>query len=94
MDLLIDDITGAAYEAIEQAAAEGARAAALAALEREGAALREASHQQAEALRWRMEAETRQRQITETKKAGMKNTIIAGAVCLFGGFALGFAINK
>jgi hypothetical protein len=82
VDLLIDDISEAAYEAIEQAAAEGARAAALAALEREAAALREAQ-------RWRIEAELRQQIIAETKKAGVKNAVITGLACLLGGLALG-----
>jgi hypothetical protein len=41
LDLLIEELTGAAEAAIEQAAAEGARAAALASLERESAAMRE-----------------------------------------------------
>ena len=82
VDLLIDDISEAAYEAIEQAAAEGARAAALAALEREAAALREAQ-------RWRIEAELRQQIIAETKKAGVKNAVITGLACLLGGLAIG-----
>jgi anti-sigma factor RsiW len=82
VDILIDDISVAAYEAIEQAAAEAARAAALAALEREAAALREMQ-------RWRIEAEIRQQTITENKKAGVKNAIIAGAICLLGGIAVG-----
>src|SRR5215469_9448392 len=51
VDLLIDEISEAAYEAIEQAAGEAARAAALALLEREAAAMREAARQQAEAQR-------------------------------------------
>jgi hypothetical protein len=46
--LLIEDLTGAAHEAIEQAAAEAARAAALASLEREAAAIREADRLQGE----------------------------------------------
>jgi predicted dinucleotide-utilizing enzyme len=82
VDLLIDEVSEAAYEAIEQAAAEAARAAALAALEREAAAIREAN-------RWRMEAELRQRAVADAKKAGIKNAIITGAVCLLGGLALG-----
>ena len=42
VDLLIDELTVIALEAIEQAAGEAARAAFLASLEREAAALREA----------------------------------------------------
>jgi hypothetical protein len=48
VDTRIEDLTGAAHEAIEQAAAEAARAAALASLEREAAAMREAQRLQGE----------------------------------------------
>ena len=89
VDLLIEVISEAAYEAIEQAAAESAKAAVLALLEREALAYREASRQQAEVQRWRMEADIRLQAIKETKKAGIKNAIIAGAVCLVGGFFFG-----
>jgi hypothetical protein len=82
IDLLIDEISEAALEAIEQAAGEAARAAVLSVIEREAAAMREASLRQAEALRWRLEAEA-------AKRAGIKNAIITGAVCLFGGLAVG-----
>ena len=82
VDILIDDISVAAYEAIEQAAAEAARAAALAALEREAAALREMQ-------RWRIEAEIRQQTITENKKAGRKNTLLAAVIGILGGLAVG-----
>ena len=82
MDLLIDDISEAAYEAIETAAAEAARAAALAALEREAAAIREAQ-------RWRLEAELRQQAIVEAKKAGRKNTPLAAVIGILGGLAIG-----
>jgi anti-sigma factor RsiW len=75
VDCLIDEVSEAAYEAIEQAAAEAARAAALAALEREASAMREAQ-------RWRLEAET-------AKRNGIRNAIITGAVCLLGGIAVG-----
>ena len=89
VEVLIDDISEAAYEAIEQAAAEAVRASALAALEREATLLREAAHQQAEALRWRQEAELRQQVITETKRAGRKNTLLAAVIGVLGGLALG-----
>ena len=79
---LIDEISLAAYEAIEKAAAESAKAATLAALEREAALMREAHY-------WRVEAETYQRGITEAIRAGRKNAVIAGALCLFGGFIFG-----
>ena len=82
VDLLIDEISHAAYEAIEQAAGEAARAAALAALEREAVLSRELQ-------RWKLEADLRQQTIAETKKAGRKNAIIAGLACLLGGLALG-----
>ena len=85
MDILIDDISFAAYEAIEQAAAEAARAAALAALNREAAAIREAH-------KWRTEAEKKEMEVKAVKRTGVKNAVIAGAVCLFCGFAVGIAI--
>jgi translation initiation factor 2 alpha subunit (eIF-2alpha) len=89
VDILIDEISGAAYEAIEQAAGEAARAAVLVLLEREAAALREAARQQAEAQRWRIEADLHLQAVTEAKKAGVKNTILAGAICLLGGLVIG-----
>ena len=49
IDLLIEEIREAAYETIELAAGEAAKAALLESVEREAAALREASG-------WRMEA--------------------------------------
>ena len=76
VDQLIDEISQAALEAIEQAAGEAA-------------ALREAAHQQADATRWRIEAEIRQQTIKETKKAGTKNAVIVGLVCFLGGLAVG-----
>jgi len=79
---LINEISEAALEAIEQAAGEAAKAAVLASLEREAAALREAQ-------RWRLEAEKRQQVITETKKAGTKNAVIAGLICFLCGLAVG-----
>jgi hypothetical protein len=89
VDLLIDEISEAAYEAIEMAAAEAARAAALAALEREAAALREAARREAEAQRWRLEAEANLRAITEARRTGRKNAVIAGALCFIGGLVFG-----
>ena len=75
IELLIDDLSVAAREAIEKAAAEAARAAMLASLAREAAALREAQ-------RWRLETGA-------AKRAGIRNAVIAGAVCLFGGLVVG-----
>jgi len=57
VELLIDDLTVIALEAIEQAAGEAARAAFLQNLEREAEAMREAARQQAEVFRLRSEAE-------------------------------------
>jgi hypothetical protein len=87
IDLLIDDLTVAALEAIEQAAGEAARVALLASLEREAAALSEASHQQAEALQWHSQAES-------VKRNGIRNAIITGAVCFLGGLVTGILIAK
>ena len=89
IDLLIDALTEAAHEEIQKAAAEAAKEAVLSVIEREAAAMREATLQQAEALRWRLEAERQMKAVKETKRAGIKNAIIAGAVCLFGGLAVG-----
>jgi type II secretory pathway pseudopilin PulG len=77
---LIDEVTEAAYSAIEQAAAEAARASTLAALERETEALQEAQN-------WRTETEIR-------KKAGLKNSIITGIICFLGGIITGMVINR
>ena len=82
MELLIDEISQAAYEAMEQAASEAARAAILASLERETLAIREAQ-------RWRLQAELRQQALAEAKKTGRKNTLIAVMVSLLGGLAVG-----
>jgi hypothetical protein len=85
--LLIDEVSQAAFEAIEQAAGEAAKAAALSAVEREGAALHEAE-------KWRTQAEINALETAKAKRAGRKNAVIAGAACLLGGFAIGLAINK
>jgi len=82
VQILIDEVSQAAFEAIEQAAGEAAKAATLASLEREAAALREAQ-------RWRIEAEIRQETIKEVKKTGTKNAVIVGLVCFLGGLAVG-----
>jgi len=82
VDQLIDEISQAALEAIEQAAGEAAKAAVLASLEREAEAMREAQ-------RWRIQAELNQQIIKETKKAGTKNAVIVGLVCFLGGLAVG-----
>ena len=84
LDLLIDDLTEAALEAIEQAAGEAAKAAALAMLEREAAALREAQ-------KWRLEAEANFQAIGVTRKAGRKNTVIAALIGVLGGLTVGIS---
>jgi hypothetical protein len=71
---LIEELSGAAEQAIEKAAAEAARAAILASLERETAAIREAQ-------RW-------QGEYRNAKTAGIKTAIVTGLVCFFGGMAI------
>jgi hypothetical protein len=85
--LLIDEISAAAHEAIDQAAGEAAKAAILSVIEREAEALREAA-------KWKNQAEIKEMAVKEAKKTGVKNTIIAALICLIGGFAVGFAISK
>ena len=82
VELLIDDLTVIALEAIEQAAGEAARAAFLQNLEREAEAMREAARQQAEVLRLRNEAEI-------LRRAGIKNNVLIGVFCFIGGLAVG-----
>ena len=89
VDLLIGEISEAAYEAIEQAAGEAARAAFLASVEREATALREDSLQQAEAERWRLEAEANLLAMKAAKRNGIKNTILGVAIGILGGLAVG-----
>jgi hypothetical protein len=82
VDILIDDISQAAYEAIEQAASEGARAAAIEALEREAALVRQSNY-------WRNEADIQRQATNEAKKAGRKNTLIGVLLGILGGLAAG-----
>jgi hypothetical protein len=82
VDTLIDDLTNAAHEAIEQAAAEAARAAALASLERE------ASLVQAQALAIR-EAQHLQDENSRLKQSRVKTAVVTGLICFFGGLAAG-----
>jgi hypothetical protein len=75
VDTLIEDLTGAAHEAIEQAAAEAARAAVMASLEREATAIREAQRLQGEN--------------SSLKQSRVKTAVITGVICFFGGLAIG-----
>jgi hypothetical protein len=69
------ELSEAAENAIQQAAAEAARAEALASLDRETAAL-------AEARQW--EGEYR-----AARKKGVKAAVVTGVICFFAGCALG-----
>jgi hypothetical protein len=80
INTLIEDLTAAAHEAIEQAAAEAAKAATLAALEREAAAIREAQRLQEENDR--------------IKQSRVKTAIITGSICFLGGFTVGAVITR
>jgi nucleoid DNA-binding protein len=91
---LIDALTEAAHEEIQKAAAEAAKEAVLSVIEREAAAMREATLQQAEALRWRLEAERQIKAVKEAKRVGIKNAIITGAACLLSGLVIGVTINR
>jgi hypothetical protein len=82
VETLIDEVSQAAFEAIEKAAGEAAQAAMLASLEREAAAYREAD-------RWRVQADINATEIKQAKKDNVKNIIIAGFICFFGGLAVG-----
>jgi hypothetical protein len=75
---IVEELTEAATEAIETAAAEAAKAAALASLEREAGAL-------AEARRW-------EREYRGARRAGVKNAVIVGVICLLSGFVVGAGV--
>jgi len=87
IESLIDEISAAALEAIEQAAGEAAKAAILSVIEREAEALREAE-------KWKNQADINALAVEQAKKTGIKNTVIAALIGIFGGFAVGFAISK
>jgi hypothetical protein len=70
----IDEVSAAAVKEIEAAAADAAKAAAMAGLEREAAQLAEIA---------RLE-----KQNGELKKSGVKNLVIAGLSCFVAGAAL------
>jgi hypothetical protein len=84
IELLIEEITQAAHKAIEQAASEAAKAALLSSLEREVAIMREAQ-------RWRLEAEADYLAISEAKRAGRKNTLLAALIGIVSGLVIGTA---
>jgi hypothetical protein len=75
IDTLIEDLTGAAEEAIEKAAAEAAKAAALASIEREAAAM-------AAAQKWYTK-------YMDAKAAGIKNAVLGGIIGFVVGTAAG-----
>jgi hypothetical protein len=75
VDTLIEDLTGAAEEAIEKAAAEAAKATALASIDAQAKAWAEAQHWQGD--------------YTEAKRRGIKNAVIAGVICFFSGLVIG-----
>lgn len=80
--MLIDELTEAALEAIEQAAGEAAKATVLSMVEREAVLLRETQ-------RLRKETEALSLQVTETRRAGRKNVMLAVLIGIFGGLAVG-----
>jgi anti-sigma factor RsiW len=82
MNLIIEALTEAAHGAIEQAAADAAKAAALDMVEREAAALREAE-------RWKDEADILKADIEIIKSNNKKNVFIGIMAGLLGGLALG-----
>jgi hypothetical protein len=75
VERLIEEMTLAAEEAIERAAAEAAKAEALASLEREAAALTEMRHWQGE--------------YRDLKGKSMKRMLLAGCVGLLSGLVIG-----
>jgi hypothetical protein len=75
VQVIIKELSEAAEMAIERAAAEAAKAAALASIEREAAAV-------AEARKWR-------KSYQQEKAGRVKTAVITGVVCLFGGAVIG-----
>jgi len=98
IELLIDEISEAALEAIELAAGEAAKAAVLAMAEREASALQAQALALREMQRWKNEAEMQSLENSQIKKAVTKNIIVAALICFLGGFAIGvggtIAISK
>ena len=82
VESLIEDLSLIAREAIEQAGAEVAKAAALASIEREAELLRQRAAIAREMESWKLEAEM-------VKRNGRKNVVIGTIAGLLGGLALG-----
>ena len=80
VELLIDDLTEAAHEAIGSAASEAARAAFLESVEREAELL-------SEVKRWQLEAQ-------EVRKTNVRNYVITGVISFLGGLVIGLLITK
>ena len=78
VEKLIEEISGAAHEAIENAAGEAAKAAFIECAGREAAAYYEAE-------RYRLEVET----LKTSQKNTRKNILITGVICLLSGLTLG-----
>ncbi|GHU45514.1 hypothetical protein FACS1894190_17670 [Spirochaetia bacterium] len=72
---MIDDLTEAAHDAIEQAAGEAAKAATIAALENQAKAYAEIARLQKEQ--------------NETRKSNIRNLIITGLSCFVAGALVG-----
>jgi len=94
IDLLIDDLTVAALEAIEQAAGEAARVAFLASLEREALLLQARALALREIQRWRMEAELQKQALAEAKAASRKNIWLAALIGIVSGLAVGVVVQN
>jgi hypothetical protein len=78
VDTLIEELTGAAENAIEQAAVEAARAATLASLEREATAIRETARLHSENSR--------------LKQSRVKTAVVTGLICFLGGMVTGSVV--
>jgi len=78
IELLINEISEAALEAIEQAAGEAAKAATLASIDREAEAIHEAQ-------KWRMEAEA-------AKHSKIKTAVLTGIITFLSGFTTGIIL--
>jgi hypothetical protein len=85
VDGLIEELTAAANEAVEKAAAEAAKAAVLASLEREAAVLREKALSVAEAEKWKGD-------YMRVKADRVKSVVLAGLIGFVSGAAVGGAV--